>query len=113
MSGLEKPRMVWLSCGHERITMRPVYAGRKLPCPVCKTDERIVTWGTVGEAAKAKRLTDGETALIHDLIESTIGDIPVEPRGGCVMDNTQPKRSWWRRLILRLGAPTDPDLGGY
>lgn len=44
--------MVWLECGHERITMRPVYPGRTLPCPVCKANMEITHVGEIGAINK-------------------------------------------------------------
>lgn len=52
MSALGQPRMVWLECGHERISMRPVYPGRKVPCFVCHTKERITHWGFMNATGK-------------------------------------------------------------
>ena len=52
MSVLQQPRMCWLVCGHEAVTMRPVYPGRKLHCATCRQAVRITHVGEMGAINK-------------------------------------------------------------
>lgn len=78
MSALEQPRMVWLECGHERITLTRVYAGRRLPCfnPACKIKGRsqmrtITAVGTInGYSLYELPIEDERPSLLRRMIEA-------------------------------------------